>query len=584
MKVTMQSESLKNSINVLKNIVEEIQFQNGSANQGSTNQLIQISKRLKMANILFHEECKEQKKFLKKYIRKSKSSGKNKQQNKEEKFKQQFQQNKYDADQKDLNYEQNQKNKINNQNQVIEEEPPVAKNLKVEYTEKLSEDEIKEMIRQEFDIQKLREQYENSNQSDNFFQNLCYTIHSVSKTICNQAEGIYNKVRQNFQKLLQEQDIITFQKSSQWFKNTINLFQIEQKNFTQLICLLKEEKNNFCLDLVKYDESFQQQKNQINVMEKTIDNKQAFLYSHDYEDQKIIVQKFPSYQLNSKIGAIFLGYQDIIHFEVFNNQEDPDNLKSMLILTESKKLSLNTFKVSNLQILPANKIFNDVCKLQFQPVQNCFATLSRDRKKIQIFDESGRNIYTFFQQNRYHIISFCFHLDNEALHIINLMNNFTVDYNKIKINNQGQFLKQNLTKEIIQTDVYLESTKLPSEKDEPDIYFIKENAFYLQFQNRMYILYSSQVEIGVLLYENKYYINSLFFENCIFRVYKNDITIQYYDQQNLYKEISIFEEKIDNLNLKQASINKISDKEYHFQIDIITKQDIFYTFYYSLDQ
>ncbi|EAS00257.2 hypothetical protein TTHERM_00218300 (macronuclear) [Tetrahymena thermophila SB210] len=584
MKVNMQSESLKNSISVLKNIVEEINFQDSPSTLNSTNKLIQISKRLKMANILFYEECKEQKKFLKKYIRKSKSAVKNKKQNQKDKFKQQQQENKYDSDQKESNYQQNFINKINDQNQIMDEEPPVAKDLKVEYTEKLTEDQIKEMIRQEFDIQKLREQYINSNQSDNFFQNLSYTIHSVSKIICNQAEGIYNKVRQNFQKLLQEQDIITFQKSSQWFKNTISLFQIEQKKFTQLISLLKKEKNNFCLDLVKYDDSFQQQKNQINVMEKTPDNKQAFLYSHDLDDQKIIVQKFPSYLLNSKIGAIFLGFEDIVHFEVFTNQEDPDNLKSLLILTGSKKLSLNTFKVNNLQILPSQKLFNEVCKLQFQPVQNCFAILSKDRKKIKIFDEGGRNIYTFYQQNKYLILSFSFYLDNEALHIINFMNSLTVECIKIKINNQGQFLRQNLTKEIIQTDVYLESTKLPSEKDEPDIYFIKENTFYLQFQNRMYILYSNQVEIGVLLYENKNYINSIFFENCIFRVYKNDITIQYYDQQNVYKEISIFEEKIDNLNLKQASINKIGDQKYNFQIDIITNQDIFYTFYYSTEQ
>ncbi|KAL4503239.1 hypothetical protein ABPG72_000845 [Tetrahymena utriculariae] len=584
MKIQMQSESLKNSLNILKNIVDEINFQNSPGTLNSTNKMIQISKRLKMANILFQEECKEQKKFLKKYIRKSKSGGKNQQQNKQEKHYQQYQEDKNDNGLKNSNNQHNFKDKINNHSQPVDEEPPVAKDLKAEYSEKLSEDEIKEIIRQEFDIQKLREQYENSNRSDKFFENLCYTIHSVSKTICNQAEGIYNKVRYNFQKLLQEQDIITFQKSSQWFKNTIILFQIEQKKFTQLICLLKEEKNNFCLDLVKYDWSFQQQKNQINVMEKTTNNKSAFLYSHDFDDQKIIVQKFPSYQLNSKIGTIFLDYQDIIHFEVFDNQEDPDNLKSMLILTESKKLSLNTFKLSNLQILPFKKIFNEVSKLQFQPVQNCFATLSIDRKKIQIFDESGRNIYSLFQQNKYQILSFCFYLDNQALHIINFMNSFTVECIKIKINNQGQFLKQNLTKQIIQTDVYLESTKLPSEKDEPDIYFIKENSFYIQFQNRMYILYSNQVEIGILLYENKNYINSLFFENCIFRVYKNDITIQYYDQQNVYKEVSIFEEKIENFNLKQASITKISDKEYHFQIDIISTSDIYYTFYYNLDQ
>lgn len=49
-----------------------MKIQDMSTNLKSINKMISASKRLRMANILYKEECKDHKAFLKKYIKKSK--------------------------------------------------------------------------------------------------------------------------------------------------------------------------------------------------------------------------------------------------------------------------------------------------------------------------------------------------------------------------------------------------------------------------------------------------------------------------------------------------------------------------------
>lgn len=171
-------------------------------------------------------------------------------------------------------------------------------------------------------------------------------------------------------------------------------------------------------------------------------------------------------------------------------------------------------------------MFNNVQQFVFVPIQNSFGVLRRNRKVIDIFDERGDAVANYIHpENEHRILSFALSFDMKIMKILLYLSNKQVVLVKRWLRQEGE--KEKIPNSIFVTDLYLEEEKYRiSHEDEPEVSFIDDGMFALQFKNGVYLLKLAEITNGSLKYPYESLIDIVHFQHCIFRIYKNSVTIQ----------------------------------------------------------